>query len=164
VLPARSAADPTRSASRPASARRAAAAGAARRTRAPQPHRLTGRATVLGLVLGALLLAYAYPVRIYLNQQTRIAAIEASQTEQRRKIGEIKDETAKYSDPSFIQAQATRRLGMTTPGAKTFKYPWPGASTPAPTDPGAAQAKDPGPWYGELWSSVQAADKPQTAP
>ena len=47
---------------------------AAKRTRAPAPAgRLTGRATALALVLGALLLAYAYPMRIYLNQQAQIA-------------------------------------------------------------------------------------------
>jgi hypothetical protein len=56
----RPAAEPARSATRPASARRAAASGSAKRTAAPQPGRLTGRATILGLVLVGLLLAYAY--------------------------------------------------------------------------------------------------------
>jgi hypothetical protein len=51
---------------------------------------------------------------------------------------------------------------MTTQGAKTFKYPWPSSSTPATTGAGASEAKDPGPWYGELWSSLRAADKQQT--
>src|SRR6266480_3395543 len=87
VAPVRSSNEPGRSASRPASARRAAAAGAAKRTRAPQPGgRFTGRATALALVLGALLLAYAYPMRIYLNQQAQIAALESSQEVQKARI------------------------------------------------------------------------------
>ncbi|HET8684061.1 MAG TPA: septum formation initiator family protein, partial [Micromonosporaceae bacterium] len=70
--------EPARSATRPAAARRAAVTGAVR-TGAPQPRRLTGRATVLGLLLVGLLLAYAYPVRVYLSQQAEIAQLEAAQ-------------------------------------------------------------------------------------
>src|SRR5258708_5783953 len=53
--------------------------GPAMRPGAPQPRRFTSRAVVLSLVLLALLLAYAYPVRVYLAQQAEIAALEQSQ-------------------------------------------------------------------------------------
>src|SRR5690348_10924202 len=95
---ARTTPDPARSASRPASARRAAAGGAAKRTRAPAPGgRFTGRATALALVLGALLLAYAYPMRIYLNQQAQIAALESSEAAQRERIKEKQTQVAKWN-------------------------------------------------------------------
>ncbi|WP_345635580.1 FtsB family cell division protein, partial [Rugosimonospora acidiphila] len=142
----------------------AAAAGAARRTRAPQPHRLTGRATVLVLVLGALLLAYAYPVRIYLNQQAQIASLEASQAAQRRHIDELTDDTQKWKDPTYIQTQARERLQMAMPGDTVYIVSRSGSTTPTSTDPDAGKAKNTGPWYSQLWSSVQAADKPRTAP
>ncbi|GIH12107.1 FtsB family cell division protein [Rugosimonospora africana] len=165
AVPTRSAAtDPARSASRPASARRAAAGGAARRTRAPQPHRLTGRATVLALVLGALLLAYAYPVRIYLNQQAQISTLEANQAAQRRRIGELTDESQRWKDPTYIRTQARERLQMAMPGDTVFMVSRPGSTASTSTDPNAGKAKNTGPWYGQLWSSVQAADKPRTAP
>jgi hypothetical protein len=37
-------------------------------------------------------------------------------------------------------------------------------SPDAPADPNGGQAINSGPWYGELWSSVRAADKPGLAP
>jgi cell division protein FtsB len=161
---ARSAADPARSASRPASARRAAASGAAKRTAAPQPGRFTGRAATLSLVLVALLLAYAYPMRIYLTQQAQIAALESSQDAQRARIQEKQTQVAKWNDKDYIIAMAHKRLQMVLPGDKAF-VTGPAAGPPDPAaDPNAGQAINTGPWYGKLWSSVQAADKPGTAP
>jgi cell division protein FtsB len=161
---ARTAADPARSASRPASARRAAATGAAKRTRAPQPGRFTGRATTLGLILVTLLLAYAYPMRIYLTQQAQIAALESRQDAQRARIQEKKTQVAKWNDKDYIIAMAHKRLQMVLPGDKAYVTgPAAGAADP-PADPNAGQAINTGPWYDKLWSSVQAADKPGTAP
>src|SRR5258706_7103089 len=75
--------DRGRGSARPAAARRGGAqVGAAKRTRAPEPHRFTGRAVVLSLVLLGLLLAYAYPVRVYLTQQAEISALEDQQASQ----------------------------------------------------------------------------------
>src|SRR5215212_55888 len=83
-------------ASRPAGVRRPNTGTAATRTRAPQPRRLTGRAAVLGMVLVGLLLAYAYPVRVYLAQQAEIAGLEQQQREQRDRIAGLADERAKW--------------------------------------------------------------------
>jgi cell division protein FtsB len=153
-----------RSASRPASARRAAAPGTAQRTQAPQPSRFTGRAATLGLVLVALLLAYAYPMRIYLTQQAEIAALESNQQAQRARIQEKQTQVAKWNDKDYIIAMAHKRLQMVLPGDKAFVTGVPPGDPDAPTDPHAGQAINTGPWYGKLWSSVQAADKPGTAP
>jgi cell division protein FtsB len=126
---------------------------------------LTGRATALGLVLGALLLAYAYPVRIYLNQQAQIAAMENNQAAQRRHIGQLTDDAANYSDRTFIQSEATRRLGMVMPGETLYHVSWPGSAvSTTPSGATASKVKDTGPWYGQLWSSMQAADKSRTTP
>lgn len=156
--------EPARSAARPAGTRRPAASGAARRTTAPQPHRFTSRATVLGLVLGALLLAYAYPVRIYLEQQNRIAALEASQAAQQERIRQLTDESAKWEDPTFVATQAKETLQMVKPGDTVYFVSRAAPTAPAASDPDAGRARDTGPWYGQLWSSLQAADKPRPAP
>ncbi|MEN3306614.1 MAG: hypothetical protein V7603_2816 [Micromonosporaceae bacterium] len=160
----RAASDQSRSASRPASARRVAATGAAKRTSAPQPHRFTGRATVLACLLGALLLAYAYPVRIYLNQQSQIASLQASQAAQRQRIKDLSDESAKYNDPEYVAAQARSRLLMVKPGDVAYLPLDVNAPAQPGTDPDRGRARNTGPWYGQLWSSVQAADKPRARP
>jgi hypothetical protein len=111
-------------------------------------------------VLFALLLAYAYPVKIYLNQQAQIAALETSQASQRARIKNLQDETAKWKDPTYVATQARERLQMVKPGDTAYIVSGNGAPAPG-GDPNAGRAADTGPWYGQLWSSVRAADKPR---
>ncbi|ASW53668.1 septum formation initiator family protein [Plantactinospora sp. KBS50] len=152
--------DAARSANRPASARRAAATGAAERTSAPAPRRVTGRATVLFGVLIALALAYTYPVRLYLNQQSEIARLEAAQDAQRKRIGELSDRAALWQDPEYIKTQAKTRFYMVEPG-ETPLIPLDdpaGAARDAGHDPAATRTGPAAPWSETLWSSIQAAN------
>ena len=149
-----------RSANRPAAARRAAATGAATRTAAPEPRRLTGRAAVLVAVLIALALAYTYPIRVYLNQQSDIAEMESAQAAQRAKIKELQDEAALWKDPNFIKTQARSRFFMVLPGEELLillSDP-DGAARDAGLPPPGAKPPEPDPWYDTLWSSVEAAN------
>jgi cell division protein FtsB len=152
--------DLPRSANRPAAARRATAGGSARRTRAPQPRRLTGRAAVLCMLLVGLLLAYAYPVRVYLSQQNEIDQLERSQVAQRQHIDELAGQLEKWNDPEYVKAQARGRLLFVMQGEKPTVViggqPQPGTVISVPSTGGAG---DNAPWYGKLWSSIQAADQ-----
>ncbi|MET8906821.1 septum formation initiator family protein [Micromonospora sp. NPDC004551] len=149
-----------RSASRPAAARRAAAGGTVKRLTAPQPRRFTGRATVLFAVLIALALAYTYPVRVYLDQQADIERMEASQARQRELIQDLSAEAEKWQDPAYIETQARERFFMGRPGETllvVLSDPE-GAAKDAGKGAKPGPPKPPDPWYGTLWSSVQAAN------
>lgn len=146
--------------SRPAVARRPAGTGTVKWAQARQPNRFTGRATVLVLVLGALLLAYAYPVRIYLNQQAEIAALRQRQRDQRAHIVNLEAESARWNDPAYIKAQARSRLQMGEPGETIYVVV--GGEASGSTDPSTGKVKNTGPWYGQLWSSLIAADQPRS--
>jgi cell division protein FtsB len=132
-----------------------------RRTRAPRPRRLSARAIVLGLVLVALALAYAYPVRVLLSQQAQIASILNAQDEQRARIAALNNELAKWADDEYVRTQARRRLRYVKPGEVAYVI------VPAPNGGRSGTGGTTGtatgtPWYLQLWSSVQAADDPQT--
>jgi cell division protein FtsB len=151
--------DAARSANRPAAARRPSAGGAVKRTRAPQPRRLSGRAAVACMLLIGLLLAYAYPVRVYLSQQNEIDQLERSQAAQRQHIDELAGQLQKWDDDEYVKAQARGRLLFVLPGEKPLlvvdNAPKPGpAGTAAP--PGQGDAS---PWYGKLWTSIRTADQ-----
>jgi cell division protein FtsB len=151
--------DAARSANRPAAARRPSAGGAAKRTRAPQPRRLSGRAAVACMLLIGLLLAYAYPVRVYLSQQNEIDQLERSQAAQRQHIDDLAGQLQKWNDDEYVKAQARGRLLFVLPGEKPLlvvdNAPKPGpAGTAAPTGP-----DDASPWYGKLWTSIRTADQ-----
>ncbi len=155
--------DQARGSARPAARRSGAGqggAGAAIRTRAPQPRGLTARAAVLMMVLLGLLLAYAYPVRVYLGQQAQINSIEAQQAAQRVKIRELAEQRAKWDDPQYIVAQAKDRLLWTVDGETPYRV-IDGRSQRAASSPGSTATRPvrPRPWYGKLWSSIVAADQ-----
>ncbi|MDG4828603.1 septum formation initiator family protein [Solwaraspora sp. WMMD1047] len=154
-------ADRPRSANRPAAARRAAAGGAAKRTNAPRSRRYTGRLTVLFAVLIALALGYTYPIRVYLNQQSDIAAMEAAQRAQREHIGELSEQAALWQDPEYIKIQARERFYMVLPGEVPLVVltDEEGAARQAGQPAPPADDSDRGPWYDTLWSSIQAANE-----
>ena len=147
-----------RTRSRPAPTRRTVnvGTGPAKRTDAPRPRALTGRATVLIVVFVALALAYTYPLRVYLAQESQIAQLEADQAAQRRVIADKQQLLQKWKDPEYLRAQAREKLFYVRPGEKTLLVlPNPGATASATGDqPAAAHDR----WYDTLWSSVQAAD------
>lgn len=154
--PVRGVRDGDRSASRPAAARRAAAAGAAKRTTAPHQSGLTARATALLVVLAALALGYAYPVRIYLTQRAEIDAIHQAQLEQEHRIGELTRQAAKWHDDEYIRTQARKRFFWVYPGETPLVPIW--DPTGADRDAGVTPPPPPTPdsWYGTLWSRLDA--------
>jgi cell division protein FtsB len=148
---------PASRATRPAAARRTAATGATKRTVAPRPRAFTGRATVLISVLVALALAYTYPVRVYLAQESQIGKLEAAQAAQREKINGLTQEVVKWQDPEYVRIQARDRLFYVRPG----EVPLLVLNDPAGAARDAGKplpAAAPDRWYDTLWGSVAAAN------
>jgi hypothetical protein len=112
------------------------------------------------MVLVGLLLAYAYPVRVYLAQQAEIAGLEQQQREQRERIAGLADERAKWDDPEFVKAKAKKELHYVQPGEIPL-IPLPDQAKPGTTNPSPAAADKPAPdpWYRKLWSSVEVANQ-----
>jgi cell division protein FtsB len=132
------------------------AAGPARRTKAPRkPRRISGRAAVLGALLLALTLAYAYPVRVYLAQQARINEMRSAQQDQRQRIQELTDKIAKWRDDDFVIVQARTRFQLVRKGELLYVVVDPAATGSGAQDPTS-------PWFNQLWSNLQAADNPDT--
>jgi cell division protein FtsB len=132
-------------------------AGPAKRTVATRPRALTGRATVLIVVFVALALAYTYPLRVYLAQESQIAQLKADQALQRKAIEAKSEELAKWQDPAYIKAQARAQYFYVEPG-ETPLLVLNDPSVAAKSTAKDAPAADPDPWYDTLWNSVRAAD------
>jgi cell division protein FtsB len=149
-----------RTRARPASARRTGTVGngPAKRTAAPRPSRgLTGRATVLIVVFVALALAYTYPLRVYLAQQSQITQLEQEQATQRQAIADTSQELQKWKDPEYLRAQAREKLFYVRPGETpllVLNDPDGAAREAGNKSPAAAPDR----WYDTLWNSVRAAN------
>jgi cell division protein FtsB len=149
----------TRGKARPALSRRAVnvGPGTTKRTVATRPRALTGRATVLIVVFVALALAYTYPLRVYLAQESQIAQLEADQALQRQKIEQKSQDLEKWKDPEYVRAQAREKLFYVRQGETALLVmtdPAGAAREAGKNGPAAAPDR----WYDTLWSSVQAAD------
>jgi hypothetical protein len=107
----------------------------------------------------ALMLAYAYPVRLYLTQQAQIQQLQASQAAQRSHIKSLNQQITNWQDDAYVKAQARARFLYVTPGSKAYEPLL--APVPAPT---VTPTRPTTPWYGQLWSSVRGADDPGAGP
>jgi cell division protein FtsB len=153
-------------ATRPPAARRATPTGGAQRTAAPEPSRLSGRVTILIAVLIALALAYTYPIRVYLDQQSDISRMEAAQAAQRRQIEGLSEQAALWEDPDYIKSKARERFYMRFPGETLLVVLWDpeGAARESGTVPENVTPPPPEAWHETLWSSIRAANDERTGP
>jgi len=121
---------------------------------APRPTRLTGRAAVLAVVICAIALSLAYPVREYLTQRQQIDALVAQNQAMLAQVKSLQAEQARLSSPSYIEQLARQELDMCFPGTQCYIV------VGGPSGAGTAPSSRPGPapWYDKLWRSVQQAD------
>lgn len=122
---------------------------------------------MLGLVVCALVVSAALPLREYLSQRSQIAAAQAKQAQQQERVTVLEDQLRQLQDPAFLKAQARTRLHFVLPGETAYVVLTPSA---APDAPGAqalqgARATGPeAPWYSQVWGSVRTADRPAPLP
>jgi cell division protein FtsL len=121
---------------------------------APRTTRLTGRAAVLAVVICAIALSLAYPVREYVAQRRLIGQLVSQQQTTLAQVKNLEAEQAKLSDRSYIEQLARQELDMCFPGTQCYIVE---AGQPANTTAAASRPGLP-PWYDKLWRSVQQAD------
>jgi cell division protein FtsL len=121
---------------------------------APRTTRLTGRAAVLAVVICAIALSLAYPVREYVAQRRLIDQLVSQQQTTLAQVKNLETEQTKLSDRSYIEQLARQELDMCFPGTQCYIVVGrqPASSTAPSPRPGAPS------WYDKLWRSVQQAD------
>jgi cell division protein FtsB len=122
----------------------------------------TGRAAVLAVVLAALAIALAGPLRQLISQRSQISSLRGDVNAQTEQLKNLQEQQKQWSDPAYVQKQARDRLHYVMPGEVPYVTLSP---TPSPSASGGA-SKPVGdqPWYAQLWSSVQGADATPAAP
>jgi len=116
---------------------------------------LTGRAVVLAVVLGMLVLTLAVPLRELVAQRAEINALRAQNAEASERVAELVLRKERLQDPAYVTSLIRTRLHYVLPGEVGYVVLDP-EEAPAPVKPGTAEAQ--GPWYSTLWQSVAAAD------
>ncbi len=117
---------------------------------------LTGRAAILVLVLAALVVTLAIPLRAWMSQQAEIAALEADVAQSRERVESLRAELKDWEDPAFVIAQARSRLHFVFPGEVGYVVL---GEDDRPIVPEEERAADQAPWYSRLWYSTLQADR-----
>jgi cell division protein FtsB len=113
----------------------------------------TRRAAVLAVVVCALALALAVPLRTYVSQRQELASTAATQAQLTGEVARLQGQKDQLGDPAYVEAQARGRLGYVRPGETPYRVQLPDGvdpSTGAQQQASTATA----PWYSELWASV----------
>jgi cell division protein FtsB len=122
-----------------------------------RPTKLTGRAALLAVVMCAIALSLAYPVREYIGQRRQIDQLLNTQQSLSAQVKNLQTQQQQFSDPSYIEQQARGQLHMCLPTEKCYVII--GNNRPAP-DATPKQTPTPTSWYSKLWGSVKKADQP----
>jgi hypothetical protein len=118
---------------------------------------------VLGLVVCALLVSAALPLREFLGQRGNIRQLEQQEAAANRRVADLEEQKARLEDPSYTAALARDRLHFVRPGETAYVVIAPSAPAAAPQDAEQATSAPSGPeapWYSQLWGSVRSADRP----
>ena len=118
---------------------------------------------MLGLVVCALLVSAALPLREFLGQRSDIAELQRDQAAANRRVAELEEQKARLEDPAYTAALARDRLHFVRPGETAYVVIAPSAAPVAPKDAERAATAPAGPespWYSQVWGSVRSADRP----
>lgn len=112
-----------------------------------------GKAIILAMVVCALAMTLAVPMRTYFTQRSEAAQLAAERRTLEADIAVLKDRRAQQEDPAYIRSEARDRLRLVMPGETPYIVQVPGIEAPAVPDPQAPR-DIPDPWYTDLWRSI----------
>ena len=116
----------------------------------------TRRAAVLVLVVCALALSVAVPLRNYLGQRQELSRLQAEQRRLSVQVDQLAQDRERLNDPEEIAREARSRLGYVRPGEIPFVVQ-------LPNDPGTAfRAVDSSEgrlWFETLWRDVKGVPR-----
>ncbi len=119
---------------------------------APRP-KFTSRAAILAIVLCAIALTLAYPVRQYIADRRQIDQLQAQNAQIAAEVKVLQAEQTALASPARIEQEARDDLHMCFPSQTCYEVIYPAKPHPAGNKHALGS-----PWYGRLWQSVAKAD------
>ncbi|GAA3999650.1 hypothetical protein GCM10022247_19950 [Allokutzneria multivorans] len=113
----------------------------------------TRRAAMLALVVCALVLSVAVPLRTYISQRSEIKQETLSQQQNADEVRRLEERKAQLLDPAQVEAEARRRLKYVNPGETPYVVELPTPAPPQEQDT-TKQATPNKSWFERLWDSI----------
>lgn len=115
----------------------------------------TSRAAILALVVCAIALSLAYPLREYVAQRAQVAQLQQERARMEESVRALRQREEELSQGEYVEREARIRLHYQYPGETAYIVVWPDSE-----DDGEAEAGPSEPWFTTLWRSVEDADSP----
>lgn len=113
----------------------------------------TRRTLVLAVVLTAVAITLAMPMRTYFAQRADFDEQRALNAQLREEVVDYQQRVNEQNDPAYIEAQARERLHYVMPGEKPFVVVFEGREEELAAQE-AAEQRARNPWYVNLWDAV----------
>ncbi|QBJ97643.1 septum formation initiator family protein [Rhodococcus sp. ABRD24] len=113
----------------------------------------TGRAVILAVVICALALTLAMPLRTYLTQRAEADRLASERVSLENELKALQIQKQQIEDPAWIDAQARERLGLVKPGETPYKVQLPGDYKP-PVKDAPPPPPSTGAWHSDLWQRM----------
>ncbi len=115
---------------------------------------LTSRAAILALVVCAITLSLAYPVREYVLQRAEIAKLQEERQSSEQNVSDLEQRHEQLQDPTHIEREARDRLHYQYPGESNYVI-----VGDDDEDEQQEATEETDPWFTRLWQSVEEADQ-----
>jgi cell division protein FtsB len=125
------------------------------RPQVPDRAKFTSRAAVLAVVICAIALSLAYPVREYIAQRRQIDQLEAQHQMLTNELRHLEGQQGRLNDPAYVEQLARDKLHLCLRGDTCYLIIGNNPGRPG----GRAAAASLTPWYERVWQSVQQANR-----
>ena len=125
------------------------------RPQAADRARFTSRAAVLAVVICAIALSLAYPVREYIAQRRQIDQLQAERQLLTAQLHQLELQQGRLNDPTYIEQLARNKLHLCLRGSTCYVV----INGQSGHSGAQATAASLTPWYERLWQSVQQANR-----
>ena len=109
---------------------------------------------MLAVVICAIALSLAYPVREYIAQRQQIDQLLAQQQTLSAQVQALQQQDTKLTQTWYIEQQARAQLHMCFPDEQCYEV----ISGQPPRQPASSKQSASDPWYDKLLQSVKHAD------
>lgn len=114
----------------------------------------TRRAAMVAVVVCALALSVAVPLRTYLAQRDEVHIQEQRKAQLRAQVEELERRKALLNDPAQLEAEARTRLRYVRPGETPYIVEFPHNRADEQTGGPARRPAPPQSWYEVLWEQA----------
>lgn len=125
------------------------------------PRQITVRTLVLAVVLLMAFVLITPTLRAYVRQQEELRELKFELAAAEAEATQLDDAIRRWNNDEFIRSQARERFGFVLPGETPYRVLNPevilGEEPELETDLVASIPDGVGPWYLDVWESVQVA-------